>query len=74
MSNTLVIVHSDGQTCALLNGKYIAPGIEKISFSAEGCGQAVLDLGKVDLNRAEFGTMEDFQNAASLLGFDIRKN
>lgn len=74
MSNTLIIVHSDGQTCALLNGKYIAPGIERISFNVVASERAELDLGPVDLNRAEFGTFEEFQNAAKSLGFEIRKN
>lgn len=72
-NNTLVIIHSGGDTCALLNGKFIGRGIERISFDVVAGQHAKLDIGSVDLNRAEFGTMEEFQATALRLGFEIRQ-
>lgn len=69
----IIIIHSDGKTCMMMDGRSIGKGIEKITFTAEGGESPVVDLEGVHVNRVEIGTEEDFYEMASALGYEIRK-
>lgn len=70
----IIIIHSDGKTCMMMDGRFIGKGIEKITFTAEGGESPVMDLEGMHVNRVEIGTEEDFLNMAAHLGYVITVN